>query len=166
VNISNTSSGLNWAQSGYGRERNYGSTAIANDRYSEVHGNDPYYINKVAAPAEGSVHEYKIQLDPATGLWNFFFDGAKWDTHTDSFWVGNRGDSVQWTGEIHNTDDDMSGTSPDKCSFTECQYRVRGPLVYQNAGIPAGGPSTDDAAEWGAEQVNGTALNIWDKKPN
>jgi hypothetical protein len=167
VNISNTSGALKWAQSGYGRERNYGSTAIATDLYSEVQGDDPYYIRKEAAPAEGTAHEYKIQLDPATGQWSFYLDGGvPWDTHTDPFWKGKRGDNVQWTGEIHNTDDDMSGTSGDKCNFTECQYRVRGPLVYKDAGIPAGGPTTSDGSEWGAERVSATALDIWDKNPN
>jgi hypothetical protein len=166
VNISDSNGGsVKWAQTGFGRERNYGSTAIATDQYAEVNGNT-YHIRKVPGPADGSVHEYRFGLNPATGRWTFFFDGTNWHTHSDPFWNGKRGDSVQWTGEIHNTDDDMSGTSGNKCNFTECQYRVRGPLVYKNAGIPAGGPSTDDASKWGAEQVSATALNIWDKDPN
>jgi hypothetical protein len=165
VNISNTSGDLKWAQSGYGRERNYGSAAIATDRYAEVQG-DTYHIRKEPAPAEGSVHEYKIELDPATGKWSFYFDGARWHNVADPFWRGKRGDSVQWTGEIHNTDDDMSGTAGDKCAFTELQYRVRGPLVYRDAGVTIGAPTSESAAEWGAEHVSATALNIWDKNPN
>lgn len=165
VNISNESGAVKWAQSGYGRERNAGSAAIAADQYAEING-DGYRIIKVPAPAEGSVHEYKIELDPATGKWSFYFDGTRWQTLADPFWNGKRGTSVQWTGEIHNKEDDMSGTAGNKCNFTECQYRVRGPLVYQDAGFSAGDPHSDDNSEWGAERVSNTAINIWDKNPN
>lgn len=165
VNISNESGAVRWAQTGYGRERNAGSAAIAEDRYAEMQGN-VYQIIKVPAPAEGTVHEYKIQLNPANGRWSFYFDGTRWRSIADPFWVGKRGTTVQWTGEIHNLEDDMSGTAADKCSFTDCQYRVRGPLVYHDAGFTAGDVHTDDNARWGAQRVSGTAINIWDKNPN
>lgn len=165
LNVSNETGGLRWAQTGYGRERNAGSAAIAEDRYAEIQGN-VYQMIKVPAPAEGTVHEYKIQLNPATGRWSFYFDGTRWRSIADPYWRGKRGTSVQWTGEIHNIEDDMSGTAADKCSFTECQYRVRGSLAFQDAGLVAGDVQSDDNARWGAERVSGTAINIWDKNPN
>ena len=71
---------------------------------------------------------------------------------------------MHWPGELKNKEDDMPGTSGDKCNFTECQYRVDG-AAYVDAGFAAGDIHTSDASEWGAERVSDTAFNIWDKKP-
>jgi hypothetical protein len=165
ANISNSSGSLTWAQSGFGRERNAGSTAIKTYRYAEMNGST-YKVNYDTgnAPAEGSLHTYQCDLDKANGKWTFSFDGTAWQTFADNGWKNTMGTDAQWTGEIYNKEDDMPGTASDKCSFTECQYCTDG-NAYQDAGLVAGDVSSDDAGEWGAEWVSATAINIWDKKP-
>jgi hypothetical protein len=169
VNITNSSGSMIWAQTGFGRERNAGSKAIKTYRYAEMNGST-YKVNydTANAPAEGSTHAYQCDLDKSTGTWKFLYDGTEWQTFADNGWKNKTGTDIQWTGEIYNKEDDMPGTSANKCNFTECQYRTDG-KAYQNAGIVAGDvgiPSpSHDANEWGEEWVSGTAINIWDKKP-
>mgnify|MGYP000851767455 FL=1 len=165
ANVSNSSGSLIWAQTGFGRERNEGSTSISSYRYAEMKGST-YKVNydKSAAPSEGSTHIYQCDLDSASGTWTFFFDGKEWQKFADPSWKGQVGQSVQWTGEIFNKQDDMPGTAADKCSVAECQYRQT-KKDYTDADLVAGDVKSDDAAEWGSEWVSKTAFNIWDKKP-
>jgi len=166
ANISETTSGLKWAQSGWGRERNAGTTTITKYRYAEMQGNT--YLVKydtANAPAEGASHTYKCTLDKSTGKWTYSYDGTAWNTFTDNFWKNQTGTTVQFTGEIFNKEDDMAGTAADKCSFTSCQVQTDGGS-FVDAGIAASDVRSDDTNEWGAEFVSATAINIWDKKPN
>jgi Bacterial Ig-like domain (group 2) len=165
ANVSNNSGTLMWAQTGYDRHRNAGGTAVVSCRYAEMNGNT-YKVNFDTShpPSEGSVHEYKCDLDNSTGTWKYSDDGTIWERFTDAAWTTRKGTDVQWTGEIFNKEDDMPGTSGNKCNFTECQYRVSG-SAYQNAGLVAGDIHSDDSSEWGAEYISGTEFNIWDKKP-
>lgn len=165
VNVSNNSGATKWAQSGFGRERTAGSAAIKSYRYAEMNGN-AYKVNYDTsnAPAEGSVHQYECNLNKTTGKWTFLYDGTAWENFADDFWKGTTGTDVQWTGEIFNKEDDMPGTSGNKCSFTNCKYHKEG-TAYADAGLVAGDVRSDDNAEWGAEHVSGTAFNIWDKSP-
>jgi hypothetical protein len=165
ANISNSAGTLQWAQTGYGRERNPGSAAAKKYRYAEMNGSA--YLVKYDTdnpPAEGSVHEYRCDLDKAAGKWSYKQDGTEWKNFQDNAWKAMKGTSVQWTGEIFNKEDDMVGTAGDKCAFTECQYCVDG-KAYQDAGLVAADVQSDDNSEWGAEFVSATAFNIWDKKP-
>ena len=166
TNISNNDSGLKWAQVGYSRRRNAGSASIIQYRKAELQG-DRYFIdmNTANAPAEGSVHEWKCELDKANGKWSYYDNGTAWITYTDNFWKSHLGQVVQWVGEILNKEDDMPGTSGEKCSFTECQCKVDG-AGYVDAGFSAADAKSDDGSEWGCERVSGTAFNIWDKNPN
>jgi hypothetical protein len=154
-----------WAQTGYGKERNPGSAAIKTYRYAEMNG-DVYKVNYDTSnpPSEGSTHSYACDLNKATGKWSFSFDGTVWENFADNFWKGKTGTNVQWTGEIFNKEDDMPGTAGNKCAFAECQYREDG-KSYQDAGLVDADVTTDDSTEWGAEWVDGTSFNIWDKKP-
>jgi len=165
VNVSNNSGDLRWAQTGWGRERSGGSAAVKKYRYAEMKG-DVYKVNYDTgnAPVDGTSHEYKCELDKATGKWTFSYDGTAWENYTDNFWKNKTGTDVQWTGEIFNKEDDMPGISGDKCSFTECQYQTEG-KAFKNAGLVAGDINSDDSGEWGAEHISGTEFNIWDKKP-
>jgi hypothetical protein len=165
ANVSNNSAALKWAQTGYDRHRNAGGVAVVKCRYAEMNGN-AYKVNFDTAnpPAEGSVHEYRCDLDNASGKWSYSYDGTVWERFVDPAWRTIQGTDVQWTGEIFNKEDDMPGTAGDKCAFTECQYRVSG-HNYQDAGLVAGDIRSDDNSEWGAEFVSATAFNIWDKKP-
>lgn len=169
VNVSNSSGTVKWAQTGYGRERSAGSTAIKKYRYAEMNG-DNYKVNYDTsnAPAEGSVHTYECNLNKDTGKWTFLYDGSAWENYSDNYWKDKTGTDVQWTGEIFNKEDDMPGTAGDKCTFTECKYHREG-HAYEGAGLVAGDvgiPSpSHDSNEWGEEWVSGTAFNIWDKKP-
>lgn len=165
ANISNNSGKTIWAQSGYGRERNPGSTTINTYRYAEMNGKT-YKVNYDTgnAPTEGSTHTYQCDLNRAKGKWTFKQDGTAWQTYADKSWKNKTGTDFQYTGEIYNTEDDMPGTAADKCNFTACQYRVAG-KAYQDAGLVAGDVNSDDANEWGAEWISGTEFNIWDKKP-
>lgn len=165
VNISNETGTLIWAQSGFNKERTAGQVNTFTCRFAEANGNT-YHVNFDTAhpPAEGSEHVYQVDLNEATGAWSFSFDGTVWETFTDAAWIHKRGNSVQWSGEIINREDDMAGTDADKCHFTECQFKTHG-HAYQDAAITAAEVHTDDNAEWGASRISGTAIDIWDKKP-
>jgi len=158
--------GRTWAQTGYRRIRNAGSSTYTKMRYTEMNG--AVYKRKddtPGAPAEGSSHEYRVELDASAGTWTFYYDGTAWSTFTDTGWQNTGGTTVQYPGELINKEDDMPGTSGDKCSFTDCQYRT-GTNSYVDAGFTAANLHTDDSAEWGIELVSVTAFNIWDKNPN
>ena len=164
----NISRGGSWAQTGYRRYREDGSTTAKNMRYTEMNGSD--YKRKDwpgDAPAEGSSHDYRIELDPSTGTWTFYYDGATppASAFQDDGWKDSSGSVVNWPGEILNREDDMPGTSGDKCNFTNCQYRVGGGS-FVDAGIAAANLINDDNSEFGIELVSGKAFNMWDKKPN
>jgi len=165
VVYANSSNGGLWAQTGWGRERTGGSAAIKKYRYAEMNGG-AYKVNydTANAPADGSTHEYKCELDKATGKWSFSYDGTAWENFADNSWKNKTGNVAQWVGEIYNKEDDMPGTSGDKCKFSECQYREDG-KSFADAGILAGDMVSDSATEWGAEHVSGTEFNIWDKNP-
>ena len=166
-NISYEGGGLKkWAQVGFSRRRNAGGTAVIQYRKAEIQG-DRYFIDMdtAHAPAEGSVHEWKCELDPSSGTWSYYDNGASWITYQDDFWKTHFGNAVIWAGEILNREDDMPGTAGDKCSFTACQYRRNG-HPFQDAGLVAGDLRNDDSNQWGAEFVSATAFNIWDKSPN
>ncbi len=174
VNVtgSSDSGDMIWAQTGYGRERTDGDASIKKYRYAEMNG-DVYKVKYDSGnpPAEGSSHVYQVVLNKSTGTWSFFQDGTKWKAFADDGWKHRTGNLVQWTGEIFNKEDDMPGTSGDKCTFTECKTRVDGHAAFANANIQRGEvgqastPGAHDSAEWGEEYVSGTAINIWDKNP-
>src|SRR5579884_1939786 len=114
-----------WAQSGFGRERDAGTTNINKYRYAEMKGGGAAYkvlYDKANPPAEGTVHLYECLLDPASGKWSFSQDGAVWQTFADPAWKNNSSSTIQYTGEIIDQEDDMAGTAADKCAITECQY--------------------------------------------
>lgn len=164
----NISRGGNWAQTGYRRYRNAGSTTPSNMRYTEMNGATYKRKDKPEdAPAEGTVHEYRIELDPSTGTWDYYYDGDPFpSSFQDDAWKDSSGSVINWPGEILNKEDDMPGTSGDKCSFTECQYRVDGSTSFVDAGIRDSNLHNDDSSEFGIDRTSGTAFNIWDKKPN
>jgi hypothetical protein len=166
ANISNHESGMKWAQVGFSRRRNAGSTAIIQYRKAEIQG-DNYFIDMdtANAPAEGSTHEWQCQLNKSTGQWSYSDNGTVWRTYTDTFWQSHLGGDLNYTGEILNAEDDMPGTSGDKCQFTDCQYKLDG-AGYVDAGIRASDLNNTDTAGLGIERVSGTAFNIWDKQPN
>ena len=124
ANLSGTgAAGTIWAQSGFGRERNAGSTAIKTYRYGEMQG-ALYKVNydTANAPAEGSGHLYQCELDQPSGTWTYSQDGTAWNKIADNGWKGKASDNISYPGEIFNSEDDMPGTDANKCEFTECQY--------------------------------------------
>jgi hypothetical protein len=118
-----------------------------------------------ATPSEGSTHTYRCELNKSTGQWAYYSDTSSWKTFTDAYWQNKLCDVVDYSGEIYNEEDDMAGTSGDKCNFTNCQYRRDG-QAWQVAGITANDVSSSDSSEWGVERVSSSAINIWDKNPN
>lgn len=165
VNVSDETGPLHWAQTGFNKERTAGQVTPFTCRFAESMGDTYHHTYDTAhPPTEGSEHVYQVDLNESTGTWTFSMDGTVWETYQDPAWVRKKGNTVQWTGEIINREDDMAGTSGDKCHFTECQYRTAG-QAYQDAAITAGQVRSDDNAEWGATRISGSALDIWDKKP-
>jgi hypothetical protein len=169
MNISMAGTPLRWAQTGYGRARSPGSRTIANDHYLEVRGGaDEYFIqlDRVAPPPEGSTHGYQITLDKSTGKWTAGYDAnGTWFEHTSPGWRNKTGATVQWTGEILNEDDDMSGTDADKCEFRGCAYQQDG-ASFTDAALTNTEVRSDDAPRWGVLRLSGTSFCIWDKAPN
>jgi hypothetical protein len=166
ANISGTLNGqLAWAQTGFGRERNAGSSDIKTYRYAEMNGN-VYKVkyDNANAPLDRSELVYECVLDKNNGTWTFYQQGVKWQVFADAGWKNLTGDSVQWTGEIYNKEDDMAGTAAEKCTFSECQIKLAG-KEYASPNLTDGDVSSDDAAEWGAERNSGNAISIWDVNP-
>jgi hypothetical protein len=165
VSIGSKASGaLKWGQVGYSRRRTNGSKDIIQYAKAEMMANS--YRNEpvtASAPAEGSVHEWKCELDPSTGTWTYFMDGVLFKTYSDDLWTSMLGSSVMFAAEIFNSEDDMAGTESNKVSFTECQYRLQGSPSYQDVKFTS--LSSDDENEWGFEWVSDNAFNLWDKKP-
>jgi hypothetical protein len=153
-----------WGETGYSRE-NFG-IETKKYRFAEIK-NGGYHIEAdyQVFPSEGSSITYKVELDKSTGYWTFYYNGTAWFTWTDfdSYWKNKTCDRAYWSGEIYNPEDDMPGTSGNKCNFTGCRYKKDGGS-YQSAGLVEDDlvPST---YKWGTEYVSGTAFNIWDKEP-
>lgn len=126
-NFAASSAGMIWAQVGYGRERHTDGN-IQKYRYAEMKGGgaayQPFY-DYPNPPAEGSVHLYRCQLDRATGTWSYFQDGTRFAVFADPAWKNNASNSIQYTGEIIDQEDDMAGTESNKCELTECQYLLK-----------------------------------------
>jgi hypothetical protein len=164
---SSSSAGLStpkWAQTGFTRRRNAGSAAIIQYRKAEAQGDTYHHTFDTAnAPAEGSTHDYQVQLDKTTGKWTFTYDGADWETYTDNFWTSHFGTRVDYGGETLTLQDDMSGTDANKCAFTNCQFKTDG-QGYQDAATDTS--TNDDPTKFGLERVSDTAVNIWDKNPH
>jgi len=153
-----------WAEAGYDRRRFNGSTTIKNHRYVWVEGSGSWCkFDDVNAPGEGTTYSYKCELDKSTGEWTFYFDGTPWISHTDSYWK-HPGDAVAYQGEICHIENDMPGTSGNRCNFTSCEYKKDGG-GYQSAGLTVAHVNSDDPNEWGAEYVDPNSFNIWDKNP-
>jgi outer membrane protein OmpA-like peptidoglycan-associated protein len=123
ANVSGKAGKLIWAQTGFGRERQPGTTTINTYRYAEMKG-ATYHVKYDSdnPPGEGSTHLYQCVLDKSTGKWTYTQDGTDWLTFSDKTWKNRTGESIQYTGEIINHEDDMAGTAGDKCELTECQY--------------------------------------------
>lgn len=153
-----------FGETGYLRTMFGGS--IGQARFAEVKWPGNFHeLDWQGAPSDGSSITYKVELDKSTGYWKFYYNGTLWHTFTDfsSYWQNKTCSSVYWSGEIHNLEDDMPGTSGNKCNFTNCRYKKDGGS-YQSAGLVEDDlvPSTD---KWGTEYVSGTAFSIWDKEP-
>ena len=158
---------LKWGQTGYGQERYAGSTTIYNYRYWEIMGTGTtpsYKYDYDNAPSEGSFPHYCAELDNSTGEWTFYYDLVAWDSNTDTFWVGKTCDRAAWHGEIYNVEDDMVGTSSNKCYFANCGYKKIGG-TYQSAGLTVADVNSSDTNQWGAQYVDPTSFNIWDIIP-
>jgi hypothetical protein len=162
-----------WAQFGYRRVRT-GSLTITNYLYAEfdswVGGHKTRSVEHAlssAAPADGSVHTYQIDIDNVRGICTFTFDSVVWWTSTNNpDWVGKKGNVLDFKGEVHNKQDDMPGKLPDKkCNFKNCAYKDSG--GWHNTSFVASmlvpGP-TDP--KYGNEIISATEINIWDKVPN
>jgi len=181
-----------WCQVGFTRRRYSPNTAINFWTKVEVRAGPnaaDYYYHTHAAPAIGSNHTYRGELDPDTGKWEVFVDGARIDQFTNAGWINDTGDRVDYQGEVYDQNSQIAGTSGDHCSFSACRYRTAtrrssssarsassgassssGPRsgwtvgAWTNAGLTAANCSTDEASKWGNTRVNGETLEIWDKR--
>jgi hypothetical protein len=154
-----------WAQTGYGRSRKGGSAAVSNDHYWEVMGTvHKIFLDLESPPDNNSTHTYGCEVDTRTGKWTFEYDGAVWQTWTDTDWVGVKGTRADYTGEILNDTDDMPGTSADKCTFRDGKKKSSGGS-YVDAGLTTSNVSSSDSTKWGATRVSASGMDIWDKNP-
>jgi len=135
-------------------------------RYAECQGNGPLqrWIDPTNAPANGSSHNYQVDLDTNSGTWKYGFDATEWYFFKNEFWKNKVAGQPSWSGEIFNLQDDMPGTATNKCTFTSCQFRQSGGN-YVDAGLTAASLFSNNFHAWGAELVSATAFNIWDKHP-
>ncbi|NIP25050.1 MAG: hypothetical protein GWN67_14765 [Phycisphaerae bacterium] len=153
-----------FGETGYLRTMSAGE--IGQARFAEVKGPGNHQkLDWQGAPSEGSINTYRAEFDKSTGIWTFYYNETAWHTWPDfaSYWDDKTCGRVYWSGEVHNLEDDMPGTSGNKCNFTGCQYKKDGGS-YQPAGLTEADVA-DSTDKWGAEHVSGTAFNIWDKEP-
>ncbi|MEX6688086.1 hypothetical protein QTN47_11305 [Danxiaibacter flavus] len=186
-----------WAQMGLTRRRSAGSAAISEYIKCETKAGPAAadYDNTItppagfpAFPAVGTTHDFECALDQATGRWDYSYDGAVIHHFTNAGWAFDVGQRVDYTGEVFGSPDSrMAGSSANKCSFTNCMYKVvtynsssssgssgrsssssssrpvGTPGPYVAAGLAAGNIDIDDATADAVDLVSGSAIDIWDK---
>ena len=169
----------NWAQMGFSKDRPNGYLLVLPSFSCEVmgesyqvyfsawpsHGADPPY-----PPADGSVHNYRCELDSMGSLWHFFYDQNEIVTgfSEDAVWL-TPGSSVAWAGEISHILNDMPGTPDSHCVFSDIMYKIKGSdYVVARCGSSDYIGSTD-ASEWRVtwDTANSRLLriDIWDCRP-
>jgi hypothetical protein len=160
--IYSTPTVLWWCQAGFRRRRLSGSTTIEVLFYAEMQGSgalQQFFLPNVT-PVNDSLHTYQCELDKSTGIWTTYLDSNVLKVFpANTGWKNQGGNGVQYTGEILNKEDDMPGTSSDKCNFTGCSFHYAG-QAFQSAGIASGNLIKEDPRST-AEVVNSSALNIW-----
>jgi hypothetical protein len=177
-----------WCQIGFTRRRYSPHTEIKFWTKVEVKAGPAaadYYYASHAAPTIGTTYTYRGDLNPDTGKWEVFVDGAQVDQFTNRGWINLTGDRVDYQGEIYDENSQIAGTSGARCKFSSCRYRTasrrssssgRGSSsssgsgsnwtvgAWTNAALTAGDCTTDDAARWGNNRIDGQTLEIWDKR--
>jgi hypothetical protein len=129
-----------------------GNTVLGTNRYRW--GDDP---------GDDGTNYYLEELNPSTGEWVYYIDGAEWENYTSSTWNGNMGDNLYIGGEIYTLQTDMPGISTAKCSFNFCAYRRIDDEYLVSTNINS--IYNDDNTRWGDQINSGTDFDIWDKSP-
>ena len=157
-----------WAQLGYIRERQPGTTSIDLGRYTEVRAgpNPQDYDFHFESGVPAGTHKYKCYLISSLfGTWRFEIDDVFFNQYTHNGWEGVTGDTYHWAGEIFNSTDQMVGTETAKCQFAQLQVALNWGS-FQDQSISQGDLHTDDPDEWGIELcVCSYSFFIWDKIP-
>jgi hypothetical protein len=171
-----------WCQIGFTRRRYSGSTTVNFWIKVEVKAGPAaadYYYHTHAAPAVGSTHKYHGELNPSSGRWDVYMDDVWIDGFTNRGWISDSGDRVDYTGEVYDENAQMSGTSADRCVFSNCQYKVAPPASassssrsssaapsppFVNAALTNANLTNSDASKWGNRLISGTSFEIWDKR--
>ena len=114
-------------------------------------------------PAEGTTHAYAVSLNTTTGNWTALFDSAAWDSYENVGWK-KTGSWGVWQVEIYNKEDDLAGTNSNRCTYSNCSYKLQGGS-WTDAGFVDADMFSKDANEWGVNRTSGTAFDVWDKDP-
>jgi hypothetical protein len=161
-----------WAQVGYVRARGEKDPKPVEARYLEVCGDataaesDPSVVHReFFPPLEDGAHRYEGLLDPATGRWEFRYDGAVFHEFTGPAWKGKSGSTAAYIAEILHRKSQMVGTASDPCRFSECRYRVASEAAFRDAGLADGDLKGAVAGEWANRRVDGTTVEVWDEAP-
>ena len=132
------------------------------------HPSDPSEWRGTRLGDTGLVHgdssRYEARLNALTGTWYFEKNGTEYPRASGphTYWVGQTGRQVQWTGEVRGSETDMPGRETSKVKFRNCQYHDGSHWRDTVMNSPGHKILTDDD-EYGIEPVMSTGFNIWDK---
>ena len=160
--------GQYWAQSGFFRERPGAYSGYNRGRYFEIqgYGYRQQMDSILRVPAEGSEHNYRIEMNLYTGTWEAAYDDTVWFVWAnDPFWQNTPGNSIQWTGEIYGYETDMPGTYTSPCTIKACSLKTTSSVFYQSAGIRSDSLFGSNFSEWQIQYMSPTQVNIWDVNP-
>ncbi|MCX6828288.1 MAG: hypothetical protein NT002_03255 [candidate division Zixibacteria bacterium] len=161
--------GNEWAQMGYGMERDSAfGDAIFPFKYCEVKGAEitpTAWYDRVDYPQPSQYHIYASELDPTDGTWLFKYDGVIFRSIPDEFWINKFGEAIGWSAEILNFEDDMVGTTYEKCEFTTCGYKTVNDQNYLNPYFQDYEPYSDEPLEWIIMRTGDNSILIYDNNP-
>jgi hypothetical protein len=174
VNISDADGA--WAQIGWTRVRDAGSTTIRRVVYIELTwgtigqpGTPGYYQYREFSDPGDSPNEYRIELDQSTGIWHYYFAGTEltftnYPSASIDSWQQNYGTQAKWCCEIHDLGSYIAGTTSNHFSMSSCQFwEPSTSFFWSNAGFsnfnPVPRPDYD-------ENITGTStIEMWDTRP-
>lgn len=155
-----------WCQAGFFESRPAGDNESESMLYVETKASGPPRGKEwdLLAPSPGP-WDFKIELDPATGIWTFSFGdifSTFSDTIFDSGWIDNLGERIDLAGEILHHETDMYG-------------KINSPMLFEDISWHNGSYwqvllsedfmlAMDDSTQWKSERTL-TGIKIYDLMP-
>jgi hypothetical protein len=163
-----------FAQTGYMRNREPGTTIVREGVYWELYSGNDYDVEIDPTLHSSGDHDYAVlHWSPLFGTWYYLLDHQYVMDYTNDIWIGRSGEEAQWFGEITHKEDTLAGQPSAPCHFTTCRVESNWyPSTWGSPGFVAGdvvffppSPPHPGAAEYGKQFMGPDAFDIWDVNP-